>query len=102
MAGGVKPGPGRPRGARNRITTEIKAQIMEAYELLGGTENFAAWAREHQTEFYRIYANLAPKEVTADIHVHDESTLSDELLERIATSGSEGIAEASEGAQVLN
>ncbi len=98
----VKAGPGRPRGARNRITTEIKEQITCVYYKIGGPENFAKWARTHESEFYKIWANLAPKEVKADITVHDESTLSDAELEHIATGGSDGVAEAAEGSQVLN
>ncbi len=85
----VKAGPGRPRGARNRITTEIKEQITCVYYKIGGPENFAKWARTHESEFYKIWANLAPKEVTADVRVHDVVTLTDSELAHIAIHGNE-------------
>ncbi|WP_375598324.1 hypothetical protein [Devosia sp. Naph2] len=59
--------PGRPKGAPNKTTVQVKAALEKAYDGIGGLEAFTAWARENQTEFYKLYAKLLPLEVRADI-----------------------------------
>jgi len=65
MAKGIKTG-GRQAGTRNKITQGAKANIMRVFEEIGGVENFAKWARENETEFYRHYARLVPLEVSGE------------------------------------
>ena len=62
MAAGHKTG-GRLAGTPNRITTAFKDAVRIVYEDIGGHSAFAAWARENQTEFYRIAARLIPTEI---------------------------------------
>lgn len=87
----------RPKGCKNKTGAEVKAQILAAYERIGGLKQFAAWASEHQGEFYRMYAALAPKEVLADVHVINESDLSDAELAAIATGSSQSAAQEADG-----
>jgi hypothetical protein len=62
MATGHKTG-GRQQGTPNRITTAFKQAVQIVYDDIGGHAAFAAWARENQTEFYRIAARLIPTEI---------------------------------------
>lgn len=87
----------RPKGSKNKVGAEVKSQIVACYERLGGLASFEKWAKAHENEFYRIYAQLAPKELTADIRVRDESDLSDGELAAIATASSDSVAEEASG-----
>jgi len=87
----------RTKGAKNRYGAEVKENLVAVFTRLGGTHAMAEWAREHATEFYRMYAQLAPKEVTADVRVLTEVDLTDEQLAAIATGRSEGTAEETGG-----
>jgi hypothetical protein len=84
----------RPKGSKNKAGAEVKAQILACYERLGSLAAFTEWAKENPTDFYRMYANLAPKELTADVHVTSEVELTDEQLAAIATGSSTGASEA--------
>ena len=65
MAAGRKTG-GRQKGTRNAVTQGAKANIMKVFEMLGGAQGFAEWARDNQTEFYRHYAKLIPVTLAGD------------------------------------
>jgi hypothetical protein len=51
---------GRPKGAPNKVTAAAKDNVLAVFIRLGGSANMAKWARENQTEFYKIYARLIP------------------------------------------
>lgn len=59
MALGKKTG-GRVKGSVNKQTKEVKQNIIEAFEKLGGVDGFVAWGRDNPTDFYRIYSKLIP------------------------------------------
>ena len=60
-------GPGRPKGLRNKTTRQVKQALLDGFDGLGGMDAFVEWAREHPTEFYKLYAKLLPLEVRADV-----------------------------------
>ena len=66
----VKPGPGRPKGSKNKLTN-IKDEFLFAYEVIGGLGGLTAWAKkeENRTEFYRMLTRLFPREIKAEITV---------------------------------
>jgi hypothetical protein len=64
MPQGYKTG-GRQQGTPNRITTAFKQAVQIVYDEIGGHQAFAAWARENQTDFYRIASRLIPTEITS-------------------------------------
>ncbi len=64
---GCKTG-GRQKGSVNKITRAFKDAVRIVYDDIGGHTAFAAWAREHPTEFYRIAARLIPVEVKTEEH----------------------------------
>ncbi len=66
----VKPGPGRPKGSKNKLTN-IKDEFLFAYEVIGGLGGLTAWAKkeENRTEFYRMLTRLFPREIKAEINI---------------------------------
>ncbi len=73
---------GRKKGARNKLTNDVRAAFHKAYANMGGFDEngklietgddaFLKWARQNQTEFYRLFAKMLPK--TAE--------LADDILE---------------------
>lgn len=57
---------GRKAGTRNHITSGIKAALIEVFRRLGGIDGFAKWAKENESEFYKIWAKMLPAEVALD------------------------------------
>jgi len=64
------PGPGRPKGVPNKITTAAKDAIAQAAEGLGGTNRLVEWAKEdplNERAFWSsIYPKLLPLQVSGD------------------------------------
>jgi hypothetical protein len=64
--GGSKPGErrgGRKKGTPNKLTSTFREAVLVAYEGIGGHEAFKLWAKNTQTEFYKIAARLIPTEI---------------------------------------
>lgn len=74
---------GRKLGSQNKISLSVKDSILATFESLGGVEQMAKWAEEHQTDFYRIYAKLVPTQIT-DTRRRSIKDLSDDELMVIA------------------
>jgi len=66
-----KPGPGRPKGSKNKLSTEIREAMTAAYQVMGGRDAYIEWLRAHRTEFYRFLLHSAPIEVelSGDLNV---------------------------------
>ena len=64
--------PGKPKtgrrqpGTPNRLTGAFREAVLHVYRGLGGHTAFLAWARENQTEYYKIAARLIPAEMRED------------------------------------
>lgn len=54
----------RTRGSKNKISGIAKDNISAVFVRLGGSANMARWAKENETEFYKIYSRLLPHEVS--------------------------------------
>lgn len=61
-------GPGRPPGSLNKTTQSVKAALEQAFDELGGVQSLVGWARENETEFFKLYAKLLPVQVSADLN----------------------------------
>lgn len=65
------PGPGRPKGVPNKLTSLAKSVIAEAADRLGGADRLVEWAREspsNERVFWgTIYPKLLPLQLNADI-----------------------------------
>jgi len=85
FAQGNPGGPGRPKGAPNKVNALLKEDILEAYERRGGVE----WLLSlKEREFVRLLEKVLPKEIAANVKMKadflDLSNLTDEELERLA------------------
>jgi hypothetical protein len=54
---------GRLPGVSNKLTGAFRDAVRHVYGSLGGHENFLAWAKANETEFYRIASRLIPGEM---------------------------------------
>lgn len=66
MAKGVKTG-GRVKGTPNKTTSNVREAIEAVYNKLGGDNAFANWAFDNQTEYYKIYSKLLPRDINATL-----------------------------------
>lgn len=66
----MKAGPGRPPGAENKLTRNIKDCLSQAFDGLGGVEGLIEWAQKSDKNrgvFYTAWGRLAPREVLANV-----------------------------------
>lgn len=59
-------GPGRPKGASNKITRDIKEAIARAFEAVGGEEYLVTIAREDPKTFCALLGKMIPVQMTGD------------------------------------
>ena len=57
----------RTKGAKNRVSSAVKDNIIRVFENIGGHKAMATWANKNPDAFYRMYGQMAPKEVIADV-----------------------------------
>jgi len=50
------------KGSPNKLNAGAKENIAAVFTRLGGTAEMAKWAKNNQTEFYRLYGRLVPVE----------------------------------------
>ena len=78
---------GRPKGSRNKLTTEFFNDLCEAWSAFGKPALMtAAWT--HPVEFVRVVASLIPRELEATATVTER--MSDEQLDATIARGIEG------------
>ena len=89
--------PGRPKGTPNKLTASIKDAFRLAFDAIGGTDALAAWAKENQTDFYKLAARLIPVEIQGKVtHAVTAKELDDDSLAAIAAgSGARAIGSPS-------
>jgi hypothetical protein len=67
---GFKAGnPGRPFGAKNKLTIQAREAFQLAFDKLGGWEGLAQWAAQDPDNlkiFYTLYARLIPTDLTTN------------------------------------
>jgi len=82
----IKPGPGRPKGSKNKLT-DLKDEFLFTYQSIGGLGALTTWAKEekNRTEFYRMLTRLFPREIKAEITIGRSISeySADELVEII-------------------
>lgn len=50
------------KGKPNKVSATAKENILAVFTRLGGTAQMAKWAKDNQTEFYKLYGRLIPVE----------------------------------------
>lgn len=65
--GGKRPGAGRKLGVPNRLTTEVKEVLENAFANIGGEKAFAKWAADNRTEFYKLWGKMLPSKLDANV-----------------------------------
>lgn len=63
----LPPGPGRPKGLPNKLTASAKQAFELAFQGLGGVPQFVEWAKDNQTDFYKLYSKLIPVNMTGSV-----------------------------------
>jgi hypothetical protein len=104
---GGKPGPGRPKGSRNKLQEDFLRDVREAWEERGPAA-IQAMIAEKPSEFVKMVAGLMPKEATLNINDHSEMT-DGELTERVRALAAQlapllidGVGDAEAGADGTN
>lgn len=59
------PSSGRKKGQQNHSTKAVREALLLCYDKIGGDSNFAVWALQNQTEFYKLWVKIMPTEVNA-------------------------------------
>lgn len=77
--GGKREGAGRKKGVPNKLTTDIKQVILEAFEELGGVGYLVDVAKENPTVFCNLVGRIIPKEVQAEVTVKTHEEMLKEL-----------------------
>lgn len=62
-----KPGPGRPKGSRNKVTSAIKDMVVEALDNAGGVEYLTAQAVLNPTAFLTLVGKTLPLQVAGEM-----------------------------------
>lgn len=65
---GGKPGPGRPRGSRNRLGEDFLRDLADAWASYGA-DALAKCATEEPAQFVRVVAGLLPREAVVDVNI---------------------------------
>jgi hypothetical protein len=63
MAKGKKTGGGSRKGVPNKVSTTVKDNVIAVFHAIGGTQTMQQWAKENQTEFFKLYAKLIPTQI---------------------------------------
>lgn len=56
-------GKGRPKGAKNKLTTTVREAILAAFDEVGGAEYLAKQAEENPIAFMGLLAKILPMQI---------------------------------------
>lgn len=69
-----------------RVTQSIKENVVLTFELLGGVENYANWARKNPDKFYDHWIKMLPAEIKAEVSVsHDFTGILERARNRVGS-----------------
>jgi len=67
LVGQGKPGPGRPPGVPNKLTSTVKMMVLGALERLGGEAYLQRMAKKHPQAFMTLLGKIIPTQVVGDM-----------------------------------
>jgi hypothetical protein len=65
-SGGRRSGAGRKKGSPNKLTTDVKAAIMAAFDQVGGAEYLKNVAQTDPRTFCTLLGKILPAQLTGD------------------------------------
>jgi hypothetical protein len=77
-------GKGRPKGARNKLTRDIKEMIRAALDKAGGVSYLVKQARDNPTAFLSLLGKVIPTQIDATTKRELPEMSRDELLALLA------------------
>jgi hypothetical protein len=60
-------GKGRPKGAKNKLTADVKAAILAAFDELGGVAYLVQQGRDNPQAFLSLLSKVLPKDVSVSV-----------------------------------
>jgi hypothetical protein len=69
---GIKKGPGRPKGAANKLTVDIRAMIHAALDKAGGEEYLVMQAQMNPTAFLTLLGKIIPTQVQGGLAITNQ------------------------------
>ena len=75
--------PGRPKGAKGKISKNIKDNFEAVFEKLGGVKGFCVWAKTNndtKRAFYQMYSKMLPSNVNIDGDLNVTYQISDKFI----------------------
>ena len=69
---------GRKKGTPNKLTESARKAFELAFQKMDGAQGLLEWAKDHQTDFYKLYARLIPVNME-----HSGSLTIEDLLEKL-------------------
>jgi hypothetical protein len=61
------PGPGRPKGAKNKLNATVKMMVLGALDKLGGEKWLMKQAKKHPQAFMQMLRQIIPTQVVGDV-----------------------------------
>lgn len=77
MPRGAAPGErrgGRKKGTPNKTTTDLRADLMEVYNKLGGVQGMFEWALKDDANSKMFYSQIMPKLLPREIKAEVDQT----------------------------
>lgn len=71
-AAAMGPGPGRPKGSKDKLTVDLKRMIEEALDLAGGAQYLYEQSEKSPAAFLTLVGKLLPKDVNLTASVDDK------------------------------
>lgn len=85
----------KPKRGKGKIGLTAKDNILAVFNRLGGTASMAKWAKDNQTEFYKLYARLIPAQIAGKVE-HEHTHLDIGHAESLTLRGLERRTESTE------
>ena len=58
---------GRVAGTPNKVSSVVQDNVIAVFDDIGGKPAMAKWAKENQTEFYRLWGRLLPRQINSEV-----------------------------------
>jgi predicted sulfurtransferase len=59
----------RTPGSKGKTGKTAKENVLAVFTRLGGTAGMAKWAKDNQSEFYKLYARLIPQQIDMEVNM---------------------------------